>query len=215
MRAKKADALTAFDHRMMSTGDSFKPANKYAYMDAFNFDTKAEIASLKLILKEGIELFQRIFGYPSKSFIAPCFVWNRDLEAELASTGIRYLQGGRVRLIPRLTEGTISFETKRDYLGKVNQYGQLYLKRNCSFEPSWDPNFDWVNSCMREIAIAFRWKKPATVSVHRLNFIGFIDEANRRQNLELFSQLLSKISREWRDIEFMTSVELGDLIGEV
>lgn len=215
LRAGKADVLIAFDYRMIGTGNSFNQANKYAYMDAFNFDSKAEIASLRLILKEGIELFQRIFGYPTKSFIAPCYVWNHDIEAELAAHDIRYLQGGRVRLIPQQAEGTTLFATKRDYLGKVNPYGQLYLKRNCSFEPSWDPNFDWVNSCMREIAAAFRWKKPATVSVHRLNFIGFIDEVNRRQNLELFSQLLSKISQEWPDIEFITSVELGDLIGEV
>ena len=83
------------------------------------------------------------------------------------------------------------------------------MTRNCHFEPSWDPNFDPVDNCLAEIAAAFKWGKPATISTHRLNYIGCIDENNRAKNLRLFSFLLSEIIKNWPELEFITSVELG------
>ena len=54
--------------------------------------------------------------------------------------------------------------------------------------------------------------KPATISVHRLNFIGAIHKENRDKSLTLMESLLTKIMEKWPDVEFMTSVELGHLI---
>jgi hypothetical protein len=48
--------------------------------------------------------------------------------------------------------------------------------------------------------------------MHRLNFIGAIDENNRNINLNLLKKLLTEIVRLYPTIEFMSSVELGDLI---
>jgi hypothetical protein len=73
-------------------------------------------------------------------------------------------------------------------------------------------NKDWVNDCLKEIEIAFRWRKPAIISSHRVNYIGFLDPQNREKGLEQLEKLLEKMLRRWPEIEFMTSVELGDLI---
>lgn len=208
----KSDVGRAFNNRMISTGDSFTPSNKFAYMDALNFDNKQELVALKVIIKEGTELFKQIFGYSSKSYIAPCNIWSSELEKELVNNGIEYLQGSHIQSIPQKTEGTTTLGKKRHYIGQVNRYKQIYLMRNCSFEPSWNQNFDWVNNCLREIATAFYWNKPATISTHRLNYIGYIDGSNRDKNLKLLSKLFYEIIKIWPNVEFITSIELGEMI---
>jgi hypothetical protein len=208
----KRDVLMAFDNNMISTGNSFSPENKYAYMDAFNYDTEEEIERLKIIVKEGAEIFKEIFGFPTKSIISPCYIWGSELEEEFANNKIEYIQGGRYQHIPQKCEGTKKMSRKTHFIGQVNDYNQIYLLRNCDFEPSWDVNVDWVDRCLRDISIAFKWNKPATISTHRLNYIGYINDKNRDNNLKLLSRLFSGIVNTWPDVEFITSVELGDII---
>jgi hypothetical protein len=208
----KSEVKIAFNNRMISTGNSFTPVNKYAYMDAFNYDIKEEVYTLNAIIKEATELFKQIFGYSSKSFISSCYIWGSDLEKELASNGIEYIQGSNIQLLPQKTEGTNTLGKKRHYIGQVNKFNQIYLIRNCEFEPCWNQNIDWVNNCLYDIATAFKWKKPAIISTHRLNYIGYIDESNRDRNLKLLSFLLYEIIKSWPDVEFITSVELGEMI---
>ena len=105
-------------------------------------------------------------------------------------------------------------QLKRHYLGQRSKNGQRYLVRNCFFEPSENQYKSWVESCLREIDISFRWRKPAIISIHRVNFIGFINPKNRDLNLPQFEQLLYEILKKWPDVEFMTSDQLGDLIAE-
>ena len=65
---------------------------------------------------------------------------------------------------------------------------------------------------MKEIDLAFFWKKPAIISSHRLNFIGSMQSKNRGNNLILLDELLKKILKKYPEVEFMTSDLLGDLI---
>jgi len=71
---------------------------------------------------------------------------------------------------------------------------------------------DWVNSCLNDIDMAFRWNKPAIISSHRVNYIGALDPGNRENGLSQLKQLLKEVVSRWPDVEFMTSAELGDLI---
>jgi hypothetical protein len=59
---------------------------------------------------------------------------------------------------------------------------------------------------------AFRWKKPANISTHRVNFVGGIDEANREKGLKELKKLLNTIVKTWPDVEFMST---RDLFGSV
>lgn len=212
LREGKSDVLEAFSNKMIGTGSSYTSANKYAYMDACNYDSGEELRELKNIVKEGQELFKILFGYPSRSYIAACYIWGKDFEAHLADIGIEYIQGSSIQLLPRKGEGTVELGRKWHYIGQENRYKQIYLIRNCNFEPSWNDKVEWVGKCLKEIATAFKWNKPATVSTHRLNYIGYINENNRTRNLKLLSRLLSEIIKIWPGVEFITSVELGDLI---
>ena len=62
------------------------------------------------------------------------------------------------------------------------------------------------------IKLSFLLHKPAIISTHRLNYVGGIDESNRLNNLAALDSLLREITRKWPDVEFMNSVELGDVI---
>ncbi len=209
---KKNDAIIAFNNKMIGIGNSFSPDNKYGYMDACNYETGSESNAINEIMKQGAMLFRNIFGYDSKSFIAPCNIWGGELEYELSRSGIQYIQGNIVQKIPKQNKGTKHFGKKYHYCGQLNGNNQIYLIRNCDFEPAMNESIDWVDSCLLDISEAFKKGKPATICTHRLNYIGFIHEGNRDRNLRMLSNLLHKIMAAWPDVEFITTIELGEKI---
>lgn len=208
----KKDVDLAFSFNMISIGSSMSKNNKYAYMDSFNYDNEEEIIALQEIIKDGADLFEKTFGYRSESFIASCYIWDEHIEKTLSEVGIRYIQGGRHQLKPGLGEGTDKLHRVSHVIGERNDLNQIYLIRNCMFEPSWRQDHDWVESCLEDIENAFKWKKPATIGTHRLNYIGYIDEENRNRNLELLNTLISRAIKRWPDIEFLHTSQLGKLI---
>ena len=56
--------------------------------------------------------------------------------------------------------------------------------------------------------------RPAIISSHRVNYVGFLDERNRDKNLKLLKTLLDKILNKWPDVEFLSSDEMGLIINE-
>jgi hypothetical protein len=103
------------------------------------------------------------------------------------------------------------YKKRYHYLGKRIQGNQIFITRNCSFEPSYS-GVDWIGSCLKEIEFAFSIKKPAIISTHRVNYIGVHDEKNRNNSLKELDSLLSSIIKKWPDAEFLSTPELGDLI---
>ena len=153
-------------------------------------------------------------GYRSSYFVPTNGPFNNSLETILWNNGVRYVNSGKIQMEPL---GNGQFKKNIRFLGQKNTLGQIYLTRNCFFEPSssgfeFPTNTDWVNNCLKEIEIAFLWHKPATISSHRVNYIGFLHPENRERTLKQFEELLGKMLKRWPDIEFMTSMELGDLI---
>ena len=61
---------------------------------------------------------------------------------------------------------------------------------------------------LRQIAAAFRWKKPAIISTHRVNFVGGINKQNREAGLKELHSLLKTIVKRWPDVEFMSTVNM-------
>ena len=184
------------------------------FQAAFDIDTKADLPYQKEVIKTGLDLFEQLYGYRTKYFVPTNSPFNNSLEKDLFDVGIRYINTGKKQREP-LGEGQYRINTR--YLGTKNQYGQIYLTRNCFFEPAATgfevpANYDWINYCLKEIEIAFRWHKPATISSHRVNYIGYLHPENRENGLRQLKELLSRMLKRWPDIEFMTSSELGNLI---
>ncbi len=191
---------------------TFSGNGDYNFMEVLDYNTHDDLDKMKESLKEGLDLFEKIFGFRSKSFIPPCYTWNSEIEETLNANGVRFIQGLVVQYVPTGSFG--NYTKKYHFLGNRNSLGQYFLIRNCFFEPSLSKISDPVGECLSRINIAFRWWKPAVISTHRINFIGSMDEKNRRDNLKLFDDLLKRIIKNWPDVEFMTSDQLGDLIAE-
>ncbi len=206
-------ALEKKTPQMMLTFDAettFSGNGDYNFMEVLDYDTPSDLALMKKSLSEGLGLFESIFGFRSKSFIPPCYTWNSDIEETLCINGVKYIQGLIVQSIPTGTFG--KYKKKYHLLGERNRFDQYYLVRNAFFEPSLSKSTDPVGECLERINIAFRWNKPAIISVHRINFIGILDPKNREKSLRLLDVLLSEIIKKWPDVEFLTSDKLGDLI---
>ncbi len=199
----------AFDQNMFSVHPSDKPLYKDEFMDAFG--SNKIIEEQKEIITDGLNIFENIWGFKSKSFIAPSYTWNPKLEETLNSGGVKYIQGIMIQKTHSEFYG-LPIKKKYHYQGQKNKLGQRYLVRNAFFEPTLLPGFDYVSDCLNRIDIAFKNKKPAIIGSHRLNFTGLINPDNRDKNLKSLTELLKKIKTSWSDVEFMSSDMLGDTI---
>jgi hypothetical protein len=179
-----------------------------SYQAAFDFVEPAELEMQKEILVEGLNQFEKLFGYQATFFVPPNGILNEQLYPVTAALGIKYQYSSRKHLIPM---GSGTYKNRFNYIGKKNASGQLYITRNAFFEPSLSGK-DWVNSCLKEIETAFRWGKPAIISAHRVNFIGALQESNRANGLTQLDDLLTRIKQIWPTLEYMTTSDLGLLI---
>lgn len=203
----------AFDYGSFGLTSSVDPSVRNNYMGAFNSDLDEDIFDYKGILWDGLEIFERIFGYRSESFIATTYTWSPKIEQYLKEYGVKYLQGLVTQKIPHGDDCDIEFR-KRSFQGAKSRDGLIYLMRNAFFEPSQYPSLDPVDECLHRINLAFRWGKAAVICAHRLNFIGSIDKTNTDRNLPMFKELLQRIVKQWPDVEFMSSDKLGHIIEE-
>ncbi len=179
--------------------------NYMAGFEALNSEHSKQINS---ITSEGLNLFHEIFGIHSDSFVAQSLIWSDDLIPVLYEKGIKYIQGAQ-QLIPI---GSGKLKVRNRMTGYRNNLGQLYTRRNASFEPSSNHNIDWADKCLREIEIAFNWHTPAIINTHRVNYIGSIFATNREQSLKQLLKLLKGILKKWPNVEFFSSDELGNIM---
>jgi hypothetical protein len=210
LQNKNQATIDAFNLGVFSPPISNTTGYNNEFMDAFDVDNESEINDLNSIIENGLKIFDDIWGFKSKSFIAPCYIWPKEVEKTLFNNNVKYIQGMVNQLHPTFE---IEYKYKKiyHYQGQKNTLGQRYIIRNVFFEPSIKPNFDWESNCMNRIAIAFKYNKPAVISTHRLNFIGFLDENNRTKNLKRFKILLEKIKKKWPCVKFISSDELGEI----
>jgi len=200
----------AFDNKLFGLRKLESTGLRDSYMRALDFENVDQFMTIEKSLIEGLNIFKYIFGYNSKSFIAPSYVWDYEAEKVLNEQGVKYLQGIQYQYYPKI--GKRELQKKINYIGKTNKLGQKYLIRNVFFEPTTQGRKEVVERALKRIDVAFKWKKPAIIGSHRLNYIGFINPQNRDQNLRLLKTLLDKIIQKWPNVEFMTSDQLGDLI---
>lgn len=179
------------------------------YMAAFNWSRQDETELQKEIIADGLSQFEKLFGFPSLSFVASQSIWSDDINPTLAEHGVK-LQAGQ-QLCPK---GNNETKLINNIWGSQNSVGQIHWRRNCTFEPSRNQDYDWVNRCLKEIEIAFRWGKPAAINSHRVNFIGSIFPENRKKSLQKLKTLLTEVQKKWPDVEFIDTERLGKIMLE-
>jgi hypothetical protein len=210
LQAGDRDAHFAFNHQMPGIFKKNAIHLENNYVVSLEYSDNQDKEEKNKIIEDGLLLFKDIFSYSSKSFIATNYVWHTDLESLLQKHGVRFIQGTKFQYIPK--GNYTGFNRRYHYIGQTNGFKQIYLTRNVFFEPTLKPDSDCVDSALRQIEIAFRWQKPAIISTHRINYVGFIDVKNRDRSLNFLKELLKEIIRHWSDVEFMSTVELGNII---
>ncbi|MDK9708681.1 MAG: hypothetical protein OEL83_16685 [Desulforhopalus sp.] len=209
LSTQRKEFLQAFNHHLFGVSMGNPISKRKNLMASLDYKTNEQKEKLREMLEDGTRIFEEIFGYRSRSFIAPCYLWDTDIEPLLNTLGVSFLQGIPFQYQPSLER---QFRKKYHFTGQQNRDGQIFLVRNCFFEPSLMEGIDWVDECLKRIQTAFRWSKPAIIGSHRLNYIGFIDVRNRDKNLKLLRELLRRIIHNWPDVEFMHTEQLGRLI---
>lgn len=210
LKGGNRDTLVAFKHQVYGMTPK-NPVNYIYYQAAFNVFDPQEINYQRNVIDEGLQLFEKIHGYKATFFVPPNGWFNNVLEENLARQGVRYIGASKIQKEP---QGFGKVKKRFHYLGQKNKFNQLYTIRNCFFEPNSNQKTDWVDACLSEIEIAFRWKKPAVISSHRCNYIGSIHESNRKHGLAELKRLLQAVLKRWPDTEFISSDQLGDLISK-
>jgi hypothetical protein len=203
------DVRFVFDLGMAGIFPKKNPHQGNQYLVAYAISSEIEKDIHKKTIEEGLNLFEKIWKYKSKTFIAPCYTWDRSYESVLFHNKVQLIQSSIFQFEPQINKGKKKIV---HYSGEKNSYNQIYNVRNCAFEPTSIPNIDWVDSCLAQINIAFKWHKPAIICSHRINYMGNIDESNRTGNLILLRKLLKNILLRWPDVEFCSSDKLMDLM---
>ena len=81
------DHENVFNEEMFWPGSAEDDENKVHIRAAFDAEDYGEIEDHNNIIQEGFHMFEAIFGYRSKSFIAPNFVIHPDLNKTLMRKG--------------------------------------------------------------------------------------------------------------------------------
>lgn len=182
--------------------------SKKGYMAAFDVRDKEHLTEINAIAADGLNLFEELFGYRATLFTASSLLHNDKMHPDLYENGIKYIDMARNRSEPQL-DGT--YMKRFHYMGQKNKSGQRYITRNVMFEPN-KGRKDWVGSALKDIEIAFKYKKPAVISSHRVNFVGGKSEENRDKGLKDLKDLLRLIKRKWPEIEFIAFKDLKETL---
>ena len=188
-------------------GDSAMPGVGFTH--AFGVWNKSEVDRHRGIIEDGLGLFESIFGSKSLTFTPPAQKIHPDLYPHLESLGIQGI------FKPRWCYRRIDRHDKAleiNLVEKQRQHRHLSLVRNVVFEPTQSDSYDSVKIALDQVAAAFRWRRPAMISSHRVNFSGHIDEANRTHGLAALRRLLSGIVDRWPDVQFISADELAKRI---
>ncbi len=208
LNSKNDKTLLTFRNSMWGISTVHDPDIRVELQAAYDFIDPEDLNYQKEVITSGLNLFQELFGYRATFFVPPNGPFSSKLEPVCSASGIKYLSTSKIQIEP-IGNGETTRNLHR--LGQKNGNGLTYLTRNCFFEPSQNGQ-DWVDSCLKDISVAFKWNKPAVISSHRVNYIGALHRENREKGLSQLSQLLKEIMKCWPNAEFITSQELGEII---
>jgi hypothetical protein len=177
------------------------------FLAAFEYQNENDKKIIEKRTAEGLKQFNEIFGFNSISFCPSQSVYGEHLFEVLKNNGVLAIQAGQ-QFIP------IDMKLKKkDYFwGDQTNNGIVFWRRNCSFEPSKSNNSDYVDKCLKEIEIAFRWGKPAVINSHRINYTSRIRTDLRDKTFNDLDKMLTTIIKKWPDVEFLNSAQLAKTI---
>lgn len=198
--------LFAFNNGFVSLDVKGLPAILSEFRPGFYFNSIEEMPFLVNAVRDSVGVFKHAFGRAPSAFVPPNGLFHPELDREVAAQGIKYLFVSNIMPYPT---GGGRIANRWLVTGMKGPGGLRYYTRNCAFEPG-DEKYGGTGLTLRQIDAAFRWGKPASISTHRVNFVGGLSEKNREKGLTELKALLKSIVRQWPEAEFMSAVEAYD-----
>jgi hypothetical protein len=177
------------------------------FLAAFEYQNENDKKIIEKRTAEGLKEFNEIFGFNSISFCPSQSVYGEHIFKVLKSNGILAIQAGQ-QFIPI----DMKLKKKEHFWGDKTENGIVFWRRNCTFEPSKSNTSDYLDKCLKEIEIAFRWGKPAVINSHRINFTSRIRTDLRDKTFNDLDKMLTIIIKKWPDVEFLNSEQLAKTI---
>lgn len=199
------DLLTAFRFGMCGIAPKGHPEQGNHLMKALYAETEEEQQRIDEVVTVGLQMFEKMWEFKSKSFIAPCYCWTMRTEKALSNGGVELIQTGRKK------KAAYQSPQKYYYSGQRNEYNQLYSVRNCVFDPAIIKD-NSAEKLMRQIESIFSSQKLAIICTHRINYVSGLDEHNRTNTLALLDGFLKSLLKKYPDVEFLSSDKLIDII---
>lgn len=204
--------LEAFELGFWGITPEVYPSIRVNFQAAFDGSIHKQSQFVGQSIKEGIDMFDSIFGFKPKTFIPTNYIWSDAYNSYLKENGILGIQGMKYQLLPK--EKTTDARAKsRRWNGQLRD-GLVQTVRNAAFEPAFytkTQRKNEVEKCLNQINNAFLWHQPAIISTHRLNFSGQLDLEHRDINLSLLNDLLRQMLKKWPNILFLNSEQITDL----
>lgn len=204
LQAGDEDLLTAFRFGMCGIAPKAHPEQGNNMMVALRAKTAEEQKAVGEMVEEGLNMFEQLWGFKSRSFIAPCYTWNDNIEEVLKKNGVDLVQSDRFQRYPG------SSKRIGHYAGQRKD-GLLFNIRNCKFEPATNEGGADLGSLMEYVDSIFAQRKIVVFSTHRINYVGGIDERNRSRTLELLDDFLTALLRKYPDTLFLSSDKLIEI----
>jgi hypothetical protein len=177
------------------------------FLAAFEYQSDIEKQIIEHQTQEGLEQFRTMFGFSSKSFCPSQSIYGEHIFPTLKKQGVKTIQAGQ-QLVPN--KGSLI--KVNNLWGEHTKEGLFFTRRNCTFETYKNTDNDHVNSCLKEIEIAFRWGKPAVINSHRINFTSRLRTDLRDRTLDDLDSLVKNILKKWPNVEFVNSAQLADIM---
>jgi len=179
------------------------------YVNGYRLPTVPEPRErLEAWVRQALERFQSLFGAPSLSAVAPCYLWTAEVEAVWREEGVRFIQCAGYRCVGRDASGRYIQDPRLIRVGEVSDGGQIHLVRNVMYEPVDGRNTP--ETALREARAAARQALPVTVSTHRYNYTRTEEEC--RRSIAGLDRLLTAIEGQLPRVRYLSSPELGQAL---
>jgi hypothetical protein len=179
------------------------------FLAAFEYHSEEDKKIIEKQTEQGLESFKELFGFYSKSFCPSQSIYGEHIYPVLKRKGIITLQAGQ-QFVPN----NLQLIKVDNFWGNRTKENLIFTRRNCTFETYKGSSFNHVDECLKEIEIAFRWKKPAVINSHRVNFTSRLRTDLRDQTLMDLKRMITEILKKWPDVEFVNSAQLADIMLE-
>jgi len=207
MRLAQQDGAVS---RWLEQGDyaeteTLPPAVQSRWIDGSTLPSQPlDATAIAAAVREEVMTFQEIFGSSPTVAVPPTFIWNSEVERAWAADGVQFVVTPGRRYTMRNPHGQPAGVDRLMFSGEIGEGGVSYLLRDIYFEPTFGHQAEQV---LAEIRQRWRLGRPALLETHRSNFLG---EASAHQHsLQELQRLLDSVLREWPQVRFMSTEELG------